>query len=119
MVNKRRSKRIPVQIELHDSDLNNQKRLEIPVLDTPIRVVDVSLYGLGMIADFVLPIGHFLDARIILSPDFPPIRAVVKIIRVQPLGGNTYRYGCEFIDMTEADKTIIESFKRQEEKDYL
>ena len=119
MANKRRSRRIPVQIELHDSDLNNQKRLEIPILDTPIQVVDISLHGLGMIADFVLPIGHFLDARIILSPDFPPIRAVVKIIRVQTVDRNMYRYGCEFIDMTEADKSIIESFKRQDEKDYL
>ena len=81
--------------------------------------MDISLHGLGMIADFVLPVGHFLDARILLNPDFPPIRAVVKIIRVQMLERNTYRYGCEFIDMTEADKSIIESFKRQEEKDYL
>lgn len=119
MIEKRRSRRIPVQIELSASDIYNQEHLGIKNLESPIQVVDISAHGIGMIAECVLPLGYYFDAMVCLSPELPRIHAVVKIVRVNVLGKGQYRYGCEFAELAEMDKNIIETFRRQEERDYL
>lgn len=110
MEDRRRSPRLPVDMQLSISDLYAQNKISIQNLDSPIEVIDISVLGIGFISECVLPINYFFNAHLELGTQGLSILSLVKIIRCEAIDRNHYRYGCQFSDLTDDIKSAIEQF---------
>lgn len=109
MIEKRRSTRIPVQIFLSITDIYKQDTRGIHQLEAPIEVVDISIHGLGLITECILPLNYYFNASLVIGEVNPPVQAIVKIIRIDVLDKDLYKYGCEFSKLSpEAQKALSE-----------
>jgi len=99
MIEKRRAKRINVDLRLNVSSLFKQNNIEISNVDSPIEVLDVSKSGIGFISKSVLPLDFYFNAALQLGSDNGILYSVVKIVRCEPLSKEEYNYGCEFVGM--------------------
>lgn len=118
MDEKRRSKRLPVNIKLSISDLFSQDNKGIHNIDSPIEVVDISQHGIGFVSECVLPTGYFFNTRIQLGKETSEIFTVVKIIRSEALSKDEYKYGAIFSgispEFTEIIKKYSENYKKEQ-----
>jgi hypothetical protein len=106
---KRRSKRMPIQLSLQISDLYKQDYVHVININAPIEVVNISKTGIGFISESKLPIGYYFNASINLG-DKETLHSVVKIIRSQPIDDKSTMYGCEFVGMAEVLSFIFEAY---------
>jgi hypothetical protein len=97
MVERRKAKRLPINISLEILDLYKQDNVQVSNLHAPIEVINVSKTGIGFRSESVLPIGYYFNANINLNDS--TIHSVVKIIRSLPAEGKFRVYGCEFVGM--------------------
>ena len=111
MQEKRKEKRIPVNIELSVSDLYTDNSIDVVDISSPVEVTDISARGLGFICEAVLPVGSCFISNIELSRDLPQIITDVRIIRSQALPGNRYRYGCEFISISPRVSKMLDDYE--------
>jgi len=116
MEDRRRSPRLPVNMQLSISDLYTQNKISIQNLDSPIEVVDISALGIGFVSECVLPINYFFNTRLELGEDGPAIMSVVKIIRCEAVDRTHYHYGCQFASPTDDISHTIEQFILTEEE---
>lgn len=109
MEERRRSKRIPVHIDLCICDLFKQDTTGIHDLDSPIEVFDISRHGIGFISECILPVGYYFNAKVDLYDEqIPTAFTVVKIVRCEAVDNRHYRYGCEFAKPAENIYTILD-----------
>ena len=84
MIEMRREKRWPIELQLEISSLFKQDNVKVENINAPIEVFDVSKAGIGFRTKSVLPIGYYFNARL------------VRIIRQQQ-DGDEHIYGCEIV----------------------
>lgn len=119
MQEKRRSKRIPIHLELSVSKLFNQEEIEHLDEKAPILVVDVSKLGIGFITTSDLPMNYYFNARLELGSPENALYCVVQIVRRQEREDGTISYGCEFVGMASVLYPIFENYEKMvsEEKE--
>lgn len=111
MEEKRKSKRLPVDMKLEISNLFKQDNVMIKNIDAPIRVVNISKNGIGFESEAILPIGYYFNSKIELGDSQSCLYTVVQIIRVEKREDKVY-YGCEFIGMAPVLGFIFDEFEK-------
>ncbi len=114
MDEKRKSKRLAVDMELKISDLFKQNKIHIRDIDAPIRVVNVSRNGIGFESKAVLPEGYYFNCKLVLGSSESALYTVVRIIRAENREDCTF-YGCEFIGMAPVLGYIFDEFENEEQ----
>ena len=113
MIEKRRSHRAPIELHLSISDIYSQQNTGIHGLDSPIEVTDISIHGIGLVTECILPLNYFFDTTMTLPEHPTPIQAVLKIVRVEVQTKDRYIYGCEFVDLSPEAIKAIEAYNQQ------
>ncbi|MCR5824075.1 MAG: PilZ domain-containing protein [Lachnospiraceae bacterium] len=116
MVEKRRSKRIPVRLELTVSKLFKQAEIEKIETAVPITVTDVSRDGIGFRSRGNFPVGYYFNAKLELGDSENILFCVVQIIRKQERGDDEFAYGCTFIGLASVLNYIFDDFEREAEE---
>ena len=112
MQEKRRSKRMPIQLELVVSKLFKQEAAETVELNKPIHVVDVSRLGIGFVTENDLPVNFYFNAKLELGSPENSLYCVVQIIRKQPKEDGTIAYGCEFVGLAPVLGCIFDEYEK-------
>ena len=116
MVEKRRSKRLNVTLELNISNLFKQDNVVIKNFDSPISVINVSKHGLGFISKADIPIGYYFNAKFELGSSLLSLYSVVKILRCSKNDDDTFTYGCEFVGLAPIFDYIFDDYEKSLEE---
>ena len=82
MEEKRKYKRMPVEMKLEISSLFKQDNVSLSDIDAPIHVTDISRGGIGFTSTSNLPLDYYFNACIQLgTEEDAKLFCVVKIIR--------------------------------------
>ncbi len=111
MQEKRRDKRMKVELNLEISSLFKQDNVSVQNIDAPITVVDISRSGIGFRSSSNLPLGFYFNACIQLGKEDAKLYCVVKIIRSSKFDESQIAYGCEFVGMAPVLSYIFDSFE--------
>lgn len=111
MIEQRRSKRIPVTINLEVSEIFKQDNVRVSNLSAPIEVVDISKNGIGFVSESILPIGFYFNSQLTFEKQEKSLNCVVQIVRQVELGDGKYNYGCEFVGMASVFDYIFEEIE--------
>ena len=112
MQEKRRSKRMPIQLELVVSKLFKQEAAETLELNKPIHVVDVSRLGIGFVTENDFPINFYFNAKLELGSPDNSLYCVVQIIRKQQKEDGSFSYGCEFVGLAPVLGSIFDEYEK-------
>ncbi len=112
---KRKSKRIPVKLELQISKLFRQEQVEEIETAVPIEVTDVSRGGIGFISKGNFPLDYYFNAKLELGGEENTLYCVVQIIRKLEREDGSYSYGCIFIGMASVLSYIFDDFEKRAE----
>lgn len=111
MIEKRRSKRLPANLQLEISSLFKQDNVKVSEINAPIIVVDISKSGIGFETKAVLPMGYYFNAKLELGSEDSSLYCVVKIIRcVEAEEG--FHYGCEFVGLAPILSYIFDAYEK-------
>lgn len=113
MQEKRRSKRLPVHLELKVSRLFQQECIEDLDTEVPITVIDVSKLGIGFVTDADFPLHYYFNAKLALGSEENSLYCVVQIVRKNPHEDGIINYGCEFVGMAPVLGFIFEEYEKQ------
>lgn len=113
MQEKRKEKRIPIDIKLSVSDLYAGNPGTASDISSPIEVTDISAKGFGFISESVFPVGFFFIANIELSRELPQIITDVRIIRSSAIDEHRYQYGCEFVSISPRISKMLDDFEKK------
>lgn len=113
MIEKRRSDRTTIQLHLSISNIFNQDNTAIQGLDSPIEVTDISVHGIGLVSECILPLNYYFDTTMTLGDPSVTIHPVLKIVRIDVLEKDRYMYGCEFVELSPESTAAIESYNQQ------
>lgn len=116
MVDKRRSKRLDVDMTLNISNLFKQDNVLIGNIDAPIHVVNISRNGIGFESEAILPVGYYFNAKINLGNKESSLYTVVQIVRAVKQDDIMY-YGCEFIGLAPVLNFIFDDFEKSLSED--
>ena len=109
---KRRSKRMDINLKLMISNLFKQDNVVISNVDAPIEVTDISKGVIGFNTTATLPIGYYFNACIILGNDESQLYTVVRIIRSSLTSdGSSIHYGAEFIGKADILDYIFDEYE--------
>ncbi len=112
LLEKRRAKRLPIDMSLNISNLFKQDNSFINGIDAPIHVTNISKGGIGFESKANLPIGYYFNAKINLGNPEASLYAVVRIIRIEKLEDENF-YGCEFIGLAPVLDFIFDEFEQK------
>jgi len=108
---KRRSKRLDVDLTLNISNLFKQDNVFIKNIDSPIHVENISKHGIGFTSKAVLPMGYYFNAKIRLGSENSLLYTVVKIMRTFETEDDSIFYGCEFIGLAPILDFIFDDYE--------
>ena len=109
---RRRYRRLPIELHLAISHMFRQDYEEIVGLDAEIGVFDISKSGIGFISKAELPLNYYFDAKIILSQkDF--FCTVVKVVRKGIQENQKYIYGAEFVGLAPFLADKVDTYERE------
>ena len=111
MIEKRRAKRMQVELSLKISSLFMQDNIKVENIDAPINVIDISKCGIGFITESVLPLNYYFNATINLGDNDASLYCVVKIIRTLDLDDGMHLYGCEMIGLAPVLSFIFDNYE--------
>lgn len=109
MEEKRKAKRMPINLSLEISNLYKQDYVHVININAPIEVMNISKSGLGFSSESKLPLGYYFNASINLG-NKETLHCVIKIIRSQPIDDKLTMYGCEFVGMAEILSFIFDAY---------
>lgn len=112
MQEKRRAKRMQVELNLRISSLFMQDNIKVENIDAPINVIDISKCGIGFITESILPLDYYFNATINLGDENATLYCVVKIIRSKDLEDGMHLYGCELIGVAPVLSYIFDNYER-------
>lgn len=115
MQEKRRSKRMPIDLELVVSKLFRQQEIDNMDVNAPIHVVDVSKLGIGFVTTNDFPLDYYFNAKLELGSPDNSLYCVVRIIRKAPKEDGTIAYGCEFVGMAPILYSIFDNYENMVE----
>ncbi|MCI8626738.1 MAG: PilZ domain-containing protein [Lachnospiraceae bacterium] len=111
---KRRAKRVPIELKLTVSSLFRQDNDQVGDVDAPIEVMNVSRTGIGFQTESVLPLGYYFNAVLhLLDREDARFHCVVKIIREETQTDGKKLYGCEFVGFPSILDYIFEELEEQ------
>jgi len=113
MYDQRRSRRMPISLDLTVSSLFKQDNVQVQDLGADIEVTDVSRTGIGFISKSVLPVGYYFNAKLNLGTDEQNLYCVVKIIRSREMENGTFSYGCQFVGMASIFSDIFDNLEHK------
>lgn len=116
MNEKRRSKRLPVELVLEISSLFKQDNVQVIEVHAPIEVTNISKTGIGFLTKSVLPLDYYFNAKIVLGDEESALYTVVKIVRSEAVGKKIFSYGCEFIGMAPVLSYIFDEYEAKLEE---
>ncbi len=112
---KRRAKRVPVELKLEISSLFKQDHDQVSNVNAPIEVLDVSRTGIGFKSESKLPLGFYFNACLhIMKEENANLYCVVKIIREEHdnvSGINTY--GCEIVGFPSILNYVFDDLEKE------
>lgn len=112
MQEKRRDKRLPIEMRLEISSLFKQDNILLSGLDAPIHVINVSKGGIGFTSANDLPVGFYFNACIRMGREDAKLYCVVKIIRKDAREGEETRYGCELVGVAPVLSYIFDDYEK-------
>ncbi len=104
---KRKHKRVIMNITLKAKQISTGESTEI--VDDDIYVFDISVGGIGFTSKKHYHIDQFFDTNIVLL-NGDKFSSVLKIVR-SSMNNDTFTYGCEFINLTDTDRSRIETYQ--------
>ena len=107
MEEKRRHKRLDLDVSLQLERLDEDGVTTLKFVH--VDVTDISRSGLGFISKQELAVGSYFDTKIQIWTK-EVIDAVIEIVRCDK-SGDTYKYGCIFIGMTDVDALKIDIYQ--------
>lgn len=111
MNEKRRSKRLEVNLNLDISSLFKQDNVRVDNIDAPIEVINISKNGIGFKSKSILPVDYYFNAKLQLGGEDSNLYCVVKIIRQEASEDGIYRYGAEYVGMPSVLLYIFDEFE--------
>lgn len=117
MLEKRHSKRFPVDLKLEISSLFKQDNIKVDNIQAPIEVCDISRDGIGFESESVLPLGFYFNSKIQLGDPESCLYSVVKIVRQEAIKDKLFLYGAEFIGMPSIMMYIFDEFEEKFKKE--
>ncbi len=111
MEEKRKTKRLPITLELSVSSLFKQNNVKVDVEESPVVVTDISKGGIGFISKSILPIGYYFNAKLELGDKDSVLYTVVKIIRSSEGEEGGIVYGCEFVGLAPVLGYIFDEYE--------
>lgn len=109
MDERRKHKRIPINLQLEVNQVFKQDNEVIGNLDAEIEVVNISKTGIGFKSTDDLPLNYYFNAKIEFDhKEF--IRCVLKIVRKFEKE-DVFDYGCEFVGLAEYLLSKIEAYE--------
>lgn len=112
MQEKRKYKRLPIDLKLEVSEVFKQDNKVIKDLNTEIEVFDISKAGIGFTTNTYIPEDYYFNATILFKNTNQKILTVVKILHSTKLSENEYRYGCEFTGLAGIFDYVFEEYER-------
>lgn len=116
MQEKRRNKRLPIQLNLEVSEVFKQDSEVIPNLDATINVFNISKDGIGFTTSAVIPIGYYFNATITLGDSSQKLYTVVKVLYSEAIENNMYHYGCEFVGLANIFDYLFKDYEKELEQ---
>lgn len=116
---KRRSKRLDIDLSLKISNLFKQDNVIISGLNEPIQVINISKGGIGFRTQAALPIGYYFNAKLVLGKDENSVLyTVVRILRSELDRHSDYTvYGAEFVGKADILDYIFDEYEESLNKD--
>lgn len=109
---RRRYRRLPIELHLAISHMFRQDYEEIVGLDAEVNVFDISKSGIGFISRAELPLNYYFDAKIVLGEkDF--FSTVVKVIRKNTEEDSEFVYGAEFVGLAPFLADKVDAYERK------
>ncbi|MCH5269092.1 MAG: PilZ domain-containing protein [Lachnospiraceae bacterium] len=115
MYEQRRSKRIPVTMNLEVSSVFKQDNVQVSNINAPIEITDISKNGIGFVSKSILPIGFYFNSRLEFQKEDRSLNCVVQIVRQVEMEDGKYHYGCEFVGMASVFDYIFEEIEKEAE----
>ena len=115
---KRRSKRVPIKMQLEVSSLFKQDNVYVKNINAPVEITDISRNGIGFITKSVLPIGFYFNSRLEFENKDDSLNCVVQIVRRKQNDDGTTLYGCEFVGMPSIFDYIFEDIENEYMKNH-
>ncbi len=116
MPEKRKYKRLPIQLTLEVSSLFNQTET-IEIGNAEFKVFNISKSGIGFTSNIKIPLGYYFNATITFSGREDKLKYVVKIIRTEILENDSYLYGCEFVGLASIYDYLFEQYEEDIEQE--
>lgn len=113
MSEKRRNKRLPIDLILEISSLFKQDNIKVNHIHAPIEVTNISKGGIGFLSKSVLPVDYYFNAKLVLGHQDSTLYTVVRIVRAESLGEDIYNYGCEFVGMAPVLSYIFDEYEEK------
>lgn len=111
MEDKRKSRRLPVNINLEIESLYRAGDEALKDINDKVTLINVSKTGIGLISEIELPIGYYFNAKIIID-DEKMFYSVLKIIRNQKIN-NGFIVGCEFVGLADVLSDSIDEYEKE------
>lgn len=112
MKERRKFKRLPVEIKLTIESLYRQNNESLEELNESIIVTDVSKTGLGFMTSAELPMDFYFNARIEIDED-KKFFGVMKIIRKDQDEDGAFHFGCEFVGMADILTGCLDDYQEE------
>lgn len=111
MSEKRRAKRLPVDITLMVESLFKQDNIRLDSVNETIEVTNLSKTGIGFSSGTELPLDFYFNARITID-DEKYFYSVLKIIRKEKRSDQWY-FGCEFVGLADVLSGCIDDYEKE------
>lgn len=111
MSEKRRAKRLPVDIMLRVEMLYKQDHIKLEAVNETIEVTNISKTGIGFRSTTELPIDFYFNAKITIDEE-KFFFSVVKIIRKELTDGQ-WHFGCEFVGLADVLSGCIDDYEKE------
>ncbi|WP_432401973.1 PilZ domain-containing protein [Wukongibacter sp. M2B1] len=111
MEDKRKSKRLPVNISLEIESLYQSGDKTFDGIKDKVTLINVSKTGIGLISEIELPIGYYFNAKITID-DEKMFYSVLRIVRNQKIN-NGFIVGCEFIGLADVLSDSIDEYEKE------
>lgn len=106
---RRKFKRLPVNIKLVIETLYKQDAVRLEDVNEKIVVTNISKTGIGFMSEHEMPLEYYFNAKIIID-DEKYFFSVLKIVRKEA-DENQFYYGSEFVGLADILSKSIDDYE--------
>ncbi|SHJ76761.1 PilZ domain-containing protein [Paramaledivibacter caminithermalis] len=111
MEDRRKYKRLPVNIKLKIDSLYKTGDEAIRNIDDEVIVINLSKTGIGFISKVQLPIDYYFNAKITID-EAKTFYSVLRIVRNQKINEG-FIVGCEFVGLADVLSESIDEYEHE------